>query len=56
MYGECDIKPGRSTGDGQSWENQDPQKTESQGLRLFMKGWHVRLTGGFEEREVTTGP
>lgn len=28
----------RSTGDGQNWENEDPQKTESPGLRLLMKG------------------
>lgn len=42
--------------DGQSWENEDPQKTEPPGLRLFMKGWQVRLAGGFEGREVTTGP
>lgn len=27
----------RSTGDGQNWENEDPQKTELPGLRLLMK-------------------
>lgn len=30
-------------------------RRQSRGLRLFIKGWHIRLAGGFEGREVTTG-